>query len=58
MQPVRIITPTAASTLLLLAFVDDQSARYDLLLMIAISVIGVLDNRLKATAITEFARPF
>ncbi|WP_414738681.1 MFS transporter [Mycobacterium haemophilum] len=58
MRPVRIIALAAASTLFLLALVDNQGSRYDVLLMIAISVIAVLDNGLEATAITEFAGPF
>lgn len=58
LRPVRIIAIAAASALFLLALVDDQGSRYDVLLMIAISVIAVLDNGLEATAITEFAGPF
>jgi MFS family permease len=52
MQPVRIIAAIAASTLFLLALTDN------VLLMLAISVVAVLDNGLEATAITEFAGPF
>ena len=58
MRPVRIIAVAAAATLFLLALVDNQGSRYDVMLMIAISVIAVLDNGLEATAITEFAGPF
>ncbi len=58
MRPVRIIAITTASALFLLALVDNQGSRYDVLLMIAVSVLAVLDNGLEATAITEFAGPF
>jgi MFS family permease len=58
MRPVRIIATAAALTLFLLALADHLSSRYEVPLMIAISVIAVLDNGLEATAITEFAGPF
>ncbi|TVS85837.1 MFS transporter [Mycobacterium helveticum] len=58
MRPVRIIAGAAAVTLFLLAWADDLNSRYQVPLMIAISVIAVLDNGLEATAITEFAGPF
>ncbi|MCV7197248.1 MFS transporter [Mycobacterium angelicum] len=58
MRPVRIIAIAAALNLFLLALVDDQGSRYDVALMVAISVIAVLDNGLEATAITEYAGPF
>ncbi len=58
MRPVRIIAVAAALTLFLLALADHVDSRYDVLLMVAISVIAVLDNGLEATAITEFAGPF
>jgi nitrate/nitrite transporter NarK len=58
MQPVRIIAIAAALTLFLLALTDNTGSRYDVLLIVAISVIAVLDNGLEATAITEFAGPF
>jgi MFS family permease len=52
MRPVRIIAAVAASSLFLLALTDN------VLLMLAISVVAVLDNGLEATAITELAGPF
>ena len=58
MWPVRIIAIGATLTLFLLALADEVSSRYEVALMIAISVIAVLDNGLEATAITEFAGPF
>ena len=54
----RIIAIAAAATLFLLALADHLNSRYEVPLMIAISVIAVLDNGLEATAITEFAGPF
>jgi MFS family permease len=58
MWPVRIIAVAAALTLFLLALSDEVDSRFDVPLMIAISVIAVLDNGLEATAVTEFAGPF
>ncbi|KZS60169.1 MFS transporter [Mycobacterium ostraviense] len=58
MRPVRVIAVAAASALFLLALADKIGSRYDVLFMIAISVIAVLDNGLEATAITEFAGPY
>ncbi len=58
MRPVRIIAVAAALTLWLLALTDSRGSGYDVLLMVAISVVAVLDNGLEATAITEFAGPF
>jgi MFS family permease len=58
MRPVRLIAVAATLTLYLLAFSDSVNSRFDVLLMVAISVIAVLDNGLEATAITEFAGPF
>lgn len=58
MRPVRIIAAVSALTLFLLALSDRLNSRYDVLLMIAVSVIAVLDNGLEATAITEFAGPY
>jgi MFS family permease len=58
MRPVRIIATAAAATLLLLALADHLNSRYEVPLMVTISVIAVLDNGLEATAITEFAGPF
>ncbi len=58
MRPVRIIAAASALTLFLLALADHADSRYDVLLMILVSVIAVLDNGLEATAITEFAGPY
>jgi len=58
MRPVRIIATAAAATLFLLALADHLNSQYEVPLMVAISVIAVLDNGLEATAITEFAGPF
>ena len=58
MRPVRTIAIAAALTLFLLALTDNTGSRYDVLLMLVISVLAVLDNGLEATAITEFAGPF
>ena len=58
MRLVRIIAIAAALTLFLLALTDNTGSRYDVLIIVAISVIAVLDNGLEATAITEFAGPF
>ncbi len=58
MQPVRILAAAAASTLFLLALCDCTGLALDVLLMVAVSVIAVLDNGLEATAITEFAGAF
>jgi MFS family permease len=59
MRPVRIIAIATASALFLLAYVDDHPGwPFEVPLMIAVSVLAVLDNGLEATAITEFAGPF
>ncbi len=58
MRPVRIIAVAAALTLLLLALSNRVGSRFDVLLMITVSVLAVLDNGLEATAITEFAGPY
>jgi MFS family permease len=58
MRPVRVVAVAAAATLFLLAVADHLNSRYEVPLMITISVIAVLDNGLEATAITEFAGPF
>lgn len=58
MRPVRIIAAGAAVTLFLLAWADLLNSVYQAPLMVAVSVIAVLDNGLEATAITEFAGPF
>lgn len=58
LRPVRTIAITAAATLFLLALTDATGSGYVVLLMVAVSVLAVLDNGLEATAITEFAGPF
>lgn len=58
MQPVAVIAAVAALTLFLLALSDQLDSRFDIPLMVAVSVFAVLDNGLEATAITEFAGPF
>jgi MFS family permease len=58
MRPVRVIAASAALALFLLAWSDYLNSVYQAPLMVAISVIAVLDNGLEATAITEFAGPF
>lgn len=58
MRPVLVIAAAAAVTLFLLAWADFLNSSYQAPLMVAISVIAVLDNGLEATAITEFAGPF
>jgi MFS family permease len=58
MRPVRAIAITAALAMFMLALTDNTGSGYDVLLMVAISVLAVLDNGLEATAITEFAGPF
>ena len=57
MRPVRLIAATAAAMLFALALVDQKASVSALLLMIAVSVVAVLDNGLEATAIAEFAGP-
>jgi MFS family permease len=58
MRPVRAIAIAAALALFALALTDDTGSGWDVLLMVAVSVLAVLDNGLEATAITEFAGPF
>ncbi|WP_077082203.1 MFS transporter [Mycobacterium numidiamassiliense] len=58
MQPVRIIATTAALAMFLLAVSDIADLSVGVLLMVAVSVIAMLDNGLEATAITEFAGRF
>lgn len=58
MRPVRVVAIATASALFLLAFADDHGSRFEVPLIIAVSVFAVLDNGLEATAITEFAGPF
>ncbi|MCV7091727.1 MFS transporter [Mycobacterium interjectum] len=58
MRPVRTIAIVAALALFLLAVADGTGSGYDVLLMVAVSVLAVLDNGLEATAITELAGPY
>ncbi|WAJ46803.1 MFS transporter [Mycobacterium sp. Aquia_216] len=58
MRPVSAIAAAAALTLFLLAYADHRTSRYEVALMVIVSVLAVLDNGLEATAITEFAGPF
>jgi MFS family permease len=58
MRPVRTTAIAAALTLFLLALTDDGGSGYGVCLMLALSVLAVLDNGLEATAITEFAGQF
>ncbi|UXA04281.1 MFS transporter [Mycobacterium sp. SMC-2] len=58
MRPVRTIAIAAALTLFLLALTDYCGSGYGVCLMLAVSVLAVLDNGLEATAITEFAGQF
>jgi MFS family permease len=58
LRPVRAIAIAAAVTMFLLALTDSTDSGYVVLLMVAVSVIAVLDNGLEATAITQVAGPF
>ncbi|OBJ52768.1 MFS transporter [Mycobacterium sp. 1423905.2] len=58
MRPVRVIAVACAVILFLLGLTDSLGWRFDVVLMVIISVIAVLDNGLAATAITEHAGPF
>ena len=55
MKPVRLIAIAVAAMLFAQALFDQEHSGNAILLMIAVSVIAVLDNGLEATAITEFA---
>lgn len=55
---VRVIAVASGLTLFLLALSDGVDSRFDVVLMVAVSVLAVLDNGLEATAITEFAGPY
>jgi len=57
MRPVRLIASTAAAMLFALALVDQTASVSAIFLMMAVSVIAVLDNGLEATAIAECAGP-
>jgi MFS family permease len=58
MRPVRTIAIAAAVALFALALTDSAGSGDEVLLMVAVSVLAVLDNGLEATAITELAGPF
>jgi MFS family permease len=58
MRPVAVIAAAAAVALFLLAYADHRTSRYEVPLMIIVSVLAVLDNGLEATAITELAGQF
>ncbi|MCV7442202.1 MFS transporter [Mycobacterium paraense] len=58
MRPVRAIAIACAAALFLLAVTDGSGSGYGVLLMVAVSVLAVLDNGLEATAITELAGPY
>jgi MFS family permease len=58
MRPLRIVAVAATLALLLLTLADDGDWGFEVPVMIAVSVIAVLDNGLEATAITEFAGSF
>jgi MFS family permease len=58
MRPVRTIAIAAAVALFALALTDSAGSGDEMLLMVAVSVLAVLDNGLQATAITELAGPF
>jgi MFS family permease len=57
MRPVRLVAMAAAATLFTLALVDQSGSVDAVFLMMAVSVIAVLDNGLEATAIAEFTGP-
>jgi MFS family permease len=58
LRPVRIMSVIGALVLAGLAFADHLGARIAVPLMVAASVVAVLDNGLESTAITEYAGPF
>jgi MFS family permease len=58
LRPVRTIAIASALTLMALAFTDHLGVSLAVVLMVAVSVITVLDNGLESTAITEYAGPF
>jgi MFS family permease len=55
MRPVRLLAFAAAAMLFALALFDQEASGAAVWMMIAVSVLAVLDNGLEATAITEFA---
>jgi MFS family permease len=56
--PVRIMAVTGVLVLAGLAFADHLRSSIAVPLMVAASVVAVLDNGLESTAITEYAGPF
>src|SRR5581483_8502638 len=58
LRPVRVIAVAGVLVLAALAFADHLRSPVAVGLMVAASVIAVLDNGLESTAITEYAGPF
>jgi MFS family permease len=58
LRPARTIAIAGALVLMTLAFADHLGSSLAVALMVAASVIAVLDNGLESTAITEYAGPF
>jgi MFS family permease len=58
LRPVRTIAIASALVLLASALTDHLGSSLAVALMVAASVIAVLDNGLESTAITEYAGPF
>lgn len=58
MRPIRLIALGTSVAMMLLAFVNDFYPPLAVAIMVAASVITVMDNGLEATAITEFAGQF
>jgi MFS family permease len=58
LRPVRVMAVAGVLVMVGLAFADHLRSSIAVPLMIAASVIAVLDNGLESTAITEYAGPF
>jgi MFS family permease len=58
LRPVRIMAVAGVVVLAGLAFADNLRSSIAVPLMVAASVVAVLDNGLESTAITEYAGPF
>jgi MFS family permease len=58
LRPVRIIAVAGVLVLAGLAFADHLRSSLAVPLMVAASVVAVLDNGLESTAVTEYAGPF
>ncbi|SRX95977.1 hypothetical protein MSP7336_04252 [Mycobacterium shimoidei] len=58
MRPLRTIAVAAALAMFLLGVIDRVGWRLEVAVMVAASVIAVLDNGLESTAITEYAGPY